>query len=186
MVKECHLTDIEASAELEHHNSVLAARAGDLKYKLEPANLPRLLVYENEIWRGEPDAPGSIGGSIAGARAEVLTQGQNTSRVTAGRIFMLGVFALAAQKKTGSQHYVLKIVAPGFEITYLPVAEASTKQLEVFTTIADFIANRGRQLQPAVSPGSSRADELSKWAGLHSSGVISDDEFAVKKAELLA
>lgn len=54
---------------------------------------------------------------------------------------MLGVFALAAQKKTGSLHFVLKIVAPGFEITCLPVAEAGTKQLEVFTNIADYIAN---------------------------------------------
>lgn len=138
---EQNLTEIEAQADADQRNSALVTRTGALKYKLQSPLLRRLLVFENEVWRGEPDVPDSIGGFLAGARAEVVTQGQNTSRLTAARVLMLGVFALAAQKKTGFLHFIRKIVAPGFEITCLPVAEASTKQLEVFTNIADYIAN---------------------------------------------
>lgn len=149
-----------------------------------------IYVFENEVWKGKPDGPLSVGGSIAGAVAEVEIQGQSTQRLTATRMVTLGVFSLAAPKKTGNQTLSIKVSAPGYRFTYTPVGDVTPMQIRMWNQVADMINNRGLHVLPAVdaqpATAFSAADELAKFAQLHAQGVLTDEEFAAKKAELLA
>ncbi len=151
----------------------------------------QLYVYEKEVWRGKPGAVGAVGGSMAGARAEVVTQGQLTQRVTATRLVTLGVFALAAPKKTGNQQVHLHVVTPKFEFVYSPFGDPNSTTIKFLNHAAEVINNRAIALasqgpQAASNlPGASMADELRKYSQLHAEGILTDEEFASMKAKLL-
>jgi hypothetical protein len=72
------------------------------------------------------------------------------------------------------------------------VTKAQAPQFERFRdAIEQVIAERHRPAQtvihqvPAAAPGASPIEQLKQLAELHAAGVVSDEEFAAKKAELL-
>jgi len=147
---------------------------------------PSLFIFEREVWLGIPDADGSIGGSYAGVTAEVLTQGQITQRLTATRMLTLGVFALAVPKKSGNQTVLLSVTGDGFMFTFESGAVESMK-MRLLNTYAQRINNIAKTLPtPTVASAPSVADEIERFADLHARGILTDEEFAAKKAQLLA
>lgn len=149
-----------------------------------------LYIYENEIWVGNPESRGARGWPIAGAQAEAIVNGQVTQRLTATRMVALGVFALAAPKKTGNQTLSLKVRGPGYNFTYQHQGDVTRLAIQTFEGLADTINTlAGHDMsaangQPAVAP--SAADEIAKFAALRDQGILSEDEFTAKKAQLLA
>jgi type VI protein secretion system component VasK len=78
------------------------------------------------------------------------------------------------------------IVLPFIGIfSYLIVRGASMQRREVKGARADDEARKA-YIQQAAGSTTSSADELSKLADLHRSGVLTDTEFAQQKAKLLA
>jgi len=144
---------------------------------------PTLRIYENEVWKIMPaGTAGSLGGSIVGVRAEMAAQNQYNS-----------TSALSSRNYTFTAGTTLHVVAPDFEFTFELIRkemnEATRRQL---SWAVEFLNNRSRDLsketivEVAPSAGISVADELAKFAALRDQGVITDEEFATKKAQLLA
>jgi len=168
-----------------------ADRVGRLVHQDFQMAGPSLFVYENEVWRGKPGAAGSVGGPIAGATAELTTQGQLTQRLSATRILALGVFALAVPKQSGNMHTLVHVSAPTFELLYSPAGKVGAAQMKQLTRYVEYINNRSRELAPNAAPidqqppTASLSDQLAKLAELHSAGALTDDEYATAKGHLL-
>jgi hypothetical protein len=117
-------------------------------------------------------------------------------RVTAGRVLALGVFALAAKKKTKSA-IVLVTMANGEQAVFeshskLP-HEISPKLSPLIAQVRVRAADMSQPLVPTPSPtpaappggGSGIADELAKLAGLRDAGILTEEEFSAQKMKLL-
>ena len=184
--------DAKAAAVVARQTEVAATleRVGKLVRKNFKMVGFSLYIYENEIWVGNPENRGARGWPIAGAQAEAIVNGQVTQRLTATRMVTLGVFALAAPKKTGNQTLYLKVCGPGYNFTYQHQSDVTRLAIQTFEGLADTINTLAghdastANAQPTAAP--SAADEIAKFAALRDQGVLSEDEFAVKKAQLLA
>jgi hypothetical protein len=144
-----------------------------------------LFVYESEVWKLVPTGLGtSVGGLLAGARAEVVVQNQLQvgSRVRGAR-------TLGAT--------LLHVTSPAFEFTFSLESrrEQTMNNLSLLNKAAEFINAKGRELAsntPALTvsksaaPLVSVADELAKFADLRDRGIVSEDEFQAKKSALLS
>jgi hypothetical protein len=147
-----------------------------------------LHIFENEVWIGSPASRGSRGWSLAGAQATTVINGQITQRLTATRMVTLGVFALAAPKKTGNQTLALKVSGPGYNFTYQHQGDVNRAAIQRFDALADTINTLSQRVTPQSpsEPGTgSVADELTKFVTLRDQGVLTEEEFATKKAQLL-
>jgi hypothetical protein len=128
-----------------------------------------------------------------------------SKRVTAGRVAMLGVFALAAKKKTKSTVILVDTLSGDqavFETAKALPHEIGPKLTPLANQARRYAASRQAPAggsSPAVAPGSavpvsapnpattvSVADELAKLADLHTKGILSDEEFAAQKSKLLS
>jgi hypothetical protein len=128
-------------------------------------------------------------------RAITVEGGDTTSKVTAGRLVALGVFALAA-KKTQHTCYVTVTTDEGDAIFEVPKMSAPQMQAKLMPALTWLAQRNPQPAQPmewtpvaAVSTPAAHAvsvaDELVKLAALRDQGVLSDDEFAAQKAKLL-
>lgn len=159
-----------------------------------------LHVFSNEVWKGKPHGPGSVGGSLAGAIAEVSTEGHLQQRLTLTRMFLLGPIALAAPKQTGNQKFVLHISGEDYDIQYIP--SGKTPSYNQLAKVAQFINNQSRKLkpmlteEPSVAPTvlvsstprkaeATLAEQLRQLAALRDDGILTEDEFTAKKTQLL-
>jgi hypothetical protein len=168
----------------EHNQDISDARGAIwTQIRLRPTDA-ELRVYDNEAWKIMPaGVGGTTGGSLAGARAGVVVQNQLQVRARiAGGSRTLGAT-------------LLRVTSPKFDFTFsLERRQQTPFNLSRLNQVAEFINTRSRQLSPDVSgapstssaPSVSAADELTKFAALHKQGIITDDEFAAKKAQLLA
>lgn len=145
-------------------------------------------LYENEVWSGSPYKPRSIGGAVAGARAEVTTEGQLAQRVSATNMLFFGVFAWSRPKQTGNQKFVLHVTGAAFDFTFV-----STTPYKRLAKLADRINNQSHLAASSGAPGAaavlpgpqSSADELMKFAVMRDRGIITSHEFDVQKKRLL-
>lgn len=164
----------------------LTERTGAIILKTAAWPGENVYLFEREVWRGVPDVPGSVGGSIIGVEAEVLTQGQLTQRLTVTRMVTLGIFALAAPKKSGNQELLLSVTAPVFGFTYaMPGIESL--RLKMINQFADAINNQSKKVTPTAGPElvGDAIDQISRLAELRDRGLITDGEYQAKRSELL-
>jgi hypothetical protein len=124
-----------------------------------------------------------------------------SKRVTAGRVAMMGVFALAAKKKTKSTVILIDVLGGDqavFETAKALPREIAPKLLPLANQARKYGAARSTSSSGGVQTGSAPApsaapapaslsvvDELAKLADLHERGVLSDEEFAAGKSKLL-
>ncbi len=117
-----------------------------------------------------------------------------SKRVTAGRVLALGVFALAAKKKTQSAVLIVSLRSGEeavFQTEKLTAAELRAKLVPVTSQLRK--ANVSPPPTAATSPPAaplpaapvSVADELKKLADLKDAGLLTNEEFAGQKAKLL-
>jgi hypothetical protein len=127
-----------------------------------------------------------------------------TSRVTITRIFLIGLFALAAQKK--QLFTVLEVETDFTTFGFVTVEPQSTVVEVVKPLLAALRSSRATALQPAlpvvgepvagqiadsvalvgVQPvGQSIAEQIRELAGLRDEGLISDEEFSLTKSRIL-
>jgi hypothetical protein len=143
-------------------------------------------------------------------KIEDKSQVSSNQRVTATRMAAVGVFALAAPKKTKSGNvrndffYSLHTTTGDIEIEQIINGgggsgsfgdlSRNTAQLSInmqtakVNNIKRFVAERatGKALQASQDQVSSVADELERYAQLKDKGVITQSEFESKKKELLS
>lgn len=111
-------------------------------------------VYKN--WITTPHGEGPIAGTNASVDAQV------SSRITATRLLAIGVFALAAKKKTGAVY--LSISSPCLASVVECPKDGNTKARQFAATIMN--AARQAELQAAKLPALLEAAEQKKTAAL--------------------
>jgi hypothetical protein len=128
-----------------------------------------------------------------------------SERVTAGRVAMMGVFALAAKKKTKSAVILIDTLSGDqavFETAKVLPHEIGPKLTPLANQARRYATSRQAPVggaSPSVAPGAaapvgapnpaapvSVADEIAKLADLHEKGILSDEEFAAQKSKLLS
>lgn len=152
-----------------------------------------LYIFANEVWKGYPDRPGSMGGSREGAVAEVIVSGTTTQRVTLTRMALLGPLAAAAPKQTGNSTLILRVQGRGFAFSHVASGTPDRSKISFFETLANIINSGSGKATPAVSSSTpaaspqrvSPADEIEKYASLLARGIITQGEFDTKKKQLL-
>ncbi len=150
----------------------------------------RLCLYENQIEYsqfGKPVKDLVIKSSDV-ASIEVTGQQQTNSRLSVTRMVTLGVFSLAAPKRTTVKEASVIIGLKNGKQVFFHTKALS--EFEVHQKIANAISYY-HSLQPNQTGQSqtqavSVADELAKLAKLKESGIITQAEFDKKKADLLS
>jgi hypothetical protein len=105
------------------------------------------------------------------------------SRITATRIVALGVFALAAKKKTGSSFLTISLV--NGESLLFEVPKISAPELRSRLQPYQVRLNSAPVVSVTSAAIESAADELLKMAELLDKGLLTADEFAEQKKRLL-
>jgi hypothetical protein len=112
---------------------------------------------------------------------EVEGPEQAGKRVSAGRVAMIGIFALAAKKSVKSA--VLTVTLnPGEQAVF---QTHSWMALDLKAKLAPVLSHF-RQPSSPEAPLASGADEIRKLAELRDAGVLTEEEFQAKKSDLLA
>jgi hypothetical protein len=121
---------------------------------------------------------------LAGATASIEDGSEQHSRVTLTRMALAGPFAFAMKKKSGGEKYVV-ISGEGFSWSVMVNAKrvaAAVKFVNKVNGIASGLTPKASETtQTAPIP----ADQLRELASLHDSGILTDEEFAAKKKDLL-
>ena len=112
-----------------------------------------------------------------------------SSRITATRLVTLGVFALAAKKKSSSAAVVVEVDAGETAIFHsdkVSAGEVRTKLLPVTTRLSRAApATPVAEANTALAAPISVADELMKLAQLRDQGIITKEQFEAQRAKLL-
>lgn len=136
-------------------------------------------------------------GRFSGSVVRVETSGQIRGRVTATRVALLGMFALAAQKKVDERQLFLTIEGDGFQcvVQVDPSKSAAAREFAArYNTMAaggtdgdgGLVARDPVQdAVPVAAPTANLVDQLSQLVALRDAGALSDEEFAAAKAQLL-
>lgn len=140
----------------------------------------------------------------AGAVATVEEFAQLRARVTAARIALRGPFAFLARKKLGDRELVLVVEAPGaedgFSVPVVGAAPARELARRVAALNAELAraagtdgsvesataANRRVQPDAGTSTASDPVEQIRRLAELRDQGIVTAEEFELKKRELLA
>jgi hypothetical protein len=107
-------------------------------------------------------------------------------RITASRLLLMGPFALAAKKKTG-EAFVFLALKGGSEVIFKfpkksePEVKAIFAPFRKLITELESLTNEGDE----SAPKEDIVEKIKKLAELRDQGLISDDEFATKKTDLL-
>lgn len=110
-------------------------------------------------------------------------------RVTAGRVMAMGIFALAAKKKTGTTYLGVQTegYTAGFEMEGTGAGEVRAKIAPWTQRLSPPpVPEAAPQAPQAAAPATTGlADELAKLAVLRDQGVLTQEEFDAQKARLL-
>ena len=136
-------------------------------------------------------------GRFSGSVVRVETSGQIRGRVTATRVALFGVFALAAQKKIDDRQLFLTIEGDGFQCV-VQVDPSKSAAAREFAARYNTMAARGtdgngklvamapdQDAVSAAAPAAILVDQLGRLSALRDAGAVSDEEFAAAKAQLL-
>ncbi|MBS2962585.1 hypothetical protein KGA66_05970 [Actinocrinis puniceicyclus] len=126
---------------------------------------------------------GQARGRFTGSVMRIETEGQLTSRITVTRLVTLGVFALGARKKIDNRELYLTVEGDGFQLVR-KIAPTLGDQARRF--VAAYNTRSGALAKQPAAGARDLAGELERLAKLHSDGGLSDREFVVAKARLLA
>ena len=122
---------------------------------------------------------------------EVGGQHQTNSRISVTRMAALGVFSLAAPKRTTVKDAAVTISLKDgrqvyFHTQYLSEFEVHSKLANAISYYSKQVQNHSTQSQPTDNvPPTDPATEIMKYATLMKRGVITQDEFEAKKKQLL-
>lgn len=100
-------------------------------------------------------------------------------RITASRVLLTGIFALALKKK---QNFLVVKLTDGEVVCKTGLANGAVPTANA--QLVNMVANWGAKSELVETPISA-ADELAKYAALTEKGVITKAEFEVKKKQLL-
>lgn len=99
----------------------------------------KFAVDDGQVFDVKPHGK-SLLGPLAGAQATVETEDDTRRRITATRIATIGVFALAAKKKTGGRDIHLVVEGDGFcitrEVTFGFMEDAAREFAATFNEVA--------------------------------------------------
>lgn len=150
----------------------------------------KLCFYENQIEYsqfGKPIKDLVIRSSEVDS-IEITGQQQTNSRLSVTRMATLGVFSLAAPKKTTVKEASVVIgIKDGRQVFFHTKA---LSEFEVHQKLANAISyyhsrQAAKTAQPQPVQSGSSADELEKLAALKEKGIITQEEFDAKKKQLL-
>lgn len=120
-------------------------------------------------------------GPVAGAVATVETSGNVVARDTWTRNSMSG--GMFGDKMVDKREAYLTISGKGLAVASKLNPEATVLAREFAAAVN--AASRAAEAQPAAVPATSPTSVLVDLAKLHQAGVLTDEEFAAKKAEIL-
>ncbi len=150
----------------------------------------KLCFYEKQIiysYLGQPVKDLIIDASDVGS-IEVGGQQQTNSRISVTRMATLGVFSLAAPKRSTVKDTSVVIGLKDGRQVFFHTKDLS--EFEVHSKLANAISHYHRlqaaQQQPESNPQPiDSANQILKYAELKKRGVITEDEFQAKKKQLL-
>lgn len=120
---------------------------------------------------------------------EISGQQQMKSRITATRILALGVFSLAAPKRTTEKEaYVLFELVDGRSVLFQTTTSTPfDMQRKLANAVSHYNSQSTTSTAASQSEMASNADlgQLEKLAELKSKGIITEEEFRAKKKQLL-
>jgi len=126
------------------------------------------------------------GGLIAGARATVDAAGQLTARITATRLVLTGPLALGMRKKVDHRELYLIVEGVGWAISVAVDPDQGAKARAFAARInaaGSVAAAAGSTEEPAAAVDI--PDQIRQLGALRDAGLLTQDEFASKKTELL-
>ena len=126
------------------------------------------------------------GGLIAGARATVDAAGQLTARITATRLVLTGPLALGMRKKVDHRELYLIVEGVGWAISAAVDPDQGAKARAFAARInaaGSVAAAAGSTEEPAAAVDI--PDQIRQLGALRDAGLLTQDEFASKKTELL-
>lgn len=134
---------------------------------------------------GQIDSPHG-GGPVAGARAVVDTVGQLTARITATRLVLTGPLALGWRKRVDTRELYLMIEGVGWAIS-VPVDPDQGPKARAFAAKVNAAASAAAASKSPTDVGAEPdiADQIRKLGELRDAGILTEDEFATKKTQLL-
>jgi hypothetical protein len=117
---------------------------------------------------------------------DVAVEGQDQAgkRITATRLIATGVLAFAWQKKTSQKDTYITVTTTDGQEAIFHIEGKS--HMELKPVIAQKIAVASNEPTQQTQASVSVADELTKLAQLKEQGVITQEEFDNKKAQLLS
>jgi hypothetical protein len=167
----------EAAASRDAATREMEARRGPLVAKFSPG-FTAIRVYRD----GTIESKMHGNGSIRGATARVDQAGNKTITKDTRQTYLTieGPSVAISAKLTGSS---------GTEVRAARKFAATVTQLALQLSAADSPPPSPPPVQAAAAPviaDASIPDQISKLAALRDKGILTEDEFATKKAELLA
>lgn len=176
------------------------AKAAERRAKTEAAAGPKLEAEARrrglilDIDRDTVGARGQGSGRFSGSTARVETVAQVGERMTSAHILALGEFAPASATKKDLRALYLTVQGDAYDLL---VRTDSEDEGWTRDFVGRYNAASARAAQAHAGPpvegtpeataarGASLAEQLALLATLHTSGSLSDDEFATAKAQLL-
>jgi hypothetical protein len=140
------------------------------------ADHTRIILHEHTISKFQETYP------LAGVQIHLENGTELQSRVTATRLLALGVFALAAKKKSGGEKY-LKIEGPDFSWVIKVSADQVDRAMR-FMSLVQSSVKRESSEDTSEAPKSTNMD-IEHLASLHDQGILTDEEFSAAKAKAL-
>jgi hypothetical protein len=126
------------------------------------------------------------GGPLAGARATVDAAGQLTARITATRLVLTGPLALGLRKKVDRRELYLIVEGVGWAIS-AAVDPDQGARARAFAARINAAGSVGAIAEPTKDPAAAIdiPDQIRRLGELRDAGLLTEDEFAAKKTELL-
>jgi hypothetical protein len=126
------------------------------------------------------------GGPVGGARATVDAAGQLTARITATRLVLTGPLALGLRKKVDNRELYLMVEGVGWAIS-VAADPAQGANARAFAAKINAAASAAGPSDEAAVVGSTVdiPDQIRKLGELRDTGLLTDEEFERKKAELV-
>lgn len=103
----------------------------------------------------------------------------SSGRITASRVVLTGIFALALKKKS---NFLIVKLTDGEIVVKTNVPNSGITKINA--QLANMVAQWGIKEETSQQP-ISNADELTKYAALKEKGIITEEEFLEKKKKLL-
>lgn len=147
----------------------------------------RLNCYENEIEYKDRAIAISADQIVS---FEITGKEQTNARLSVTRIVTLGVFSLAAPKRSTKKEATIYVgLRDGrqlmFQTTNLSESDVHRKLANAISHYSSVQANQSSRQQSAPTQTLDVAGEIARFADLRKQGILTDDEFEAKKKQLL-